>query len=107
MEDLVINREIVADYVKIKKLLMDSFCCNDDYFVKNVEECKWTISNDANWCIVSYWDKKGTKEVKNDLVVVKKNGKLQIFENGKYTMVICIQCVKVAFIFDNSKRICY
>lgn len=98
--------ELVADYVKTKKLLMDSFECSDDYFIKNVEHCKWTISNDDNWCIVSYWEKKGDKEAKTDLVVVRKNGELQIFRNKKYTMVICIQCVKVAFIFDNSKRIC-
>ncbi len=106
MGESVATKEIVADYVKTKRLLMDSFSCNDDYFVKNVEDCRWTISSDDTWCIVSYWENKGAKEIRNDLVVVRKNGRLQIFENGRYTMVICIQCVKVAFIFDNLKRIC-
>lgn len=99
--------ELVAEYIKTKKLLMDSFECSDDYFIKNAEQCKWTISNSDNWCIVSYWEtKENHKEIKNDVVVVKKNGRPQIFKTEKYTMVIAIQCVKIAFIFDNKKRIC-
>lgn len=99
--------EIVTEFIKTKRLLMDSFKCLDDYFIKNLENCNWSISNLDDWCLVSFWDKnKNGREIKTDIAVVKKNGVPQIFENEDYTMVIGIQCVKIAFIFDNKKKIC-
>lgn len=98
--------ELVGQYMKTKKMLLNSFGCEDDYFVKNSENLKWSISTNDSWCILSYWENIKNKEIKTDVAVVKKNGRPQIFKTEDYTMVVGIQCVKIAFVFDNKKRTC-
>jgi hypothetical protein len=99
--------EAVLEYMNTKKKLMNSFNCSDDYFIKNLGEYNWTVKNDDGWYIVSFWEKKSNgNEIKTDVVVVKKNNEPQIFKSEDYTMIIGIQCVKIAFIFDNKKEIC-
>lgn len=103
---MIILGEAVTEYIKSKKILLDSFDCYEDYFIKNLEQCNWTISTDGEWYIASFWETTNNKQKKTDVVIVKKDGKPQIFESNEYTMVIGIQCVKIAFIFNNKKRIC-
>lgn len=98
--------ELISEYIKVKKSLFDSFNCTEDYFIKNLKQLKWIISSVDDWYIVSYWEKKSDKEIKTDVVIVKKNGEPQVFETKEYTMIIGIQCVKIAFIFYNCNRIC-
>lgn len=97
--------ELIERYITTKKLLLHSFKCEDDYFIKNYRDVKWCISNSDNWCIVSYWENIKNREIKIDVAVAKKNGKPMIFKSEDYTMIIGIQCVKIAFIFDNNKKL--
>ncbi len=84
---------------------MKEFDCKEDYFVKILDDCKWFANNKDGFYKLSYLDKVKDKEVKKDAVIVEVNNKPQIFRTEKYTMVVAIQCVKIAFIFKNINEV--
>ncbi len=101
---MIVNK-LIDEYEKNRKLLLNCFDCDEDYFIKDLQEYNWNISITENWHILSYWKDINTSKVKKtDIAIVKKDGKPQIFETPKYSMIIGIQCVKIAFILDNKKR---
>lgn len=93
------SRNYIKTYINAKNELMQYFDCDDDFFIKALDGCKWMIKNDDDFSFLMYWteDKK-----RHDAVVVKKNGSPMVFKAGRYTMVIAIDCVKIAFIFENE-----
>ena len=40
-----------------------------------------------------------------DAVIVKKNGIPMVYQKKEYTMVVAIDCVKIAFVFQNNQRV--
>ena len=38
-------------------------------------------------------------------VIVKRNGVPMVYQKKEYTMVVAIDCVKIAFVFRNSRRV--
>jgi|GEM_PF-530622 len=93
------TNDYLKTYINAKKELMKFFGCADDFFIKAFDGCKWMIKNDEDFSFLIYW---GKDEKRHDAVIVKKNGSPMLFKAGKYTMVIAIDCVKIAFIFENE-----
>lgn len=96
-----IDRQVIQEYILSVHNIMKHFKCEGDFYIKPLIEFNWTIQYKDNFSILSYWDKNNKK---NDSVIVKKKGRPMIFESGGYTMIIGIDCVKTAFIFENSFR---
>lgn len=95
-------KQTVTNYINHKKDLMDSFNCQNDYYIQPITEYKWDIKKEEDVYILSYWEDEGNK---TDLVIVKKNGEPIIFNNDNYTMIIGINCIKIAYIVKNKNKI--
>lgn len=95
-------KQVITSYINSKKILMESFECKNNYHVEPIVECKWKVKKEDDIYIFSYWK---TDEDKKDLIVVKKNGEPIILNNDKYTMIVGINCIKIAYIVKNKNKI--
>ncbi len=91
----------VQDYISAKNSVMEYFKCDGDYYIRPLMDYKWTIKGDDEYFILSYWK---DDEKRNDAVIVKKGGDPMIFKAGDHTMIVGIDCVKIAFIFHNANK---
>lgn len=95
------NMEPVLDYEQARKRVATYFGCEEDFFLKPLLDLEWLVKEDGDFHFLTYWTVKGKKI---DAVVVRKNGNPLIYRTPDYTMVVAIDCVKIAFIFQNSKN---
>ena len=93
------SKDFLKLYKQSKNELMQHFQCDNEFFVKPLDNCKWAVKNDEDFSFLVYWSE---DEKRHDAVIVKKNGEPMIIRKSKYTMVVAIDCVKIAFIFENS-----
>ncbi len=90
----------IADFLFSKKQVMDFFDCDDNYFIKPMVDASWkTKAEDGMWFLSYYDDGKN-----NSAVIVKNGNRPLIFKRDEYTMVIAIECIKIAFIFKNCNQ---
>ena len=93
--------DMVADFINLNSRLFKYFGCDEEFFVKPLLDYNWTVKREDEFCFLAYW-LEGEKV--NNAVVVKKGGEPMVYETEDYTMVIGIDCVKIGFIFSNSKK---
>lgn len=93
---------IVQDYVESRKRLMNEFQCKDDYFVKILLDYKWRLKEDDGMYFLTYL--KEGQQLK-ECIVVKRNNQPFIVKKYGYTMIVAIECVKVAIIFNDNNEI--
>ncbi len=89
-------------YVDTKRKLLAYFNCEDEFHIHVNTGYNWRIMDLDGVYFLSYW-RTGSKPV--DAVIVKKNGEPMIFEKPDLTMVVAIDCIKIAFIMKNSDRV--
>lgn len=94
-------QSIVENFINAKNILNNSFNCDEDYFIKPLINQKWTIKDNNGVFFLTYLDE---NENVKDCVIVKKNNNPMIYKKQGYTMVIGIECVKLAFILNNDKN---
>jgi len=87
---------------KAKNELFKCFGVKEDYFIKSSYDFNWTIKKNNDLYFLNYW-KDGEKVHK--CIIVKKDGKPQIFSTAEATMIIVIECVKIAVVLNNLLRI--
>ncbi|WP_250277911.1 hypothetical protein [[Clostridium] colinum] len=92
-------KDIVENFINAKNILNETFNCNDDFFIKPLVNKKWTIKDNDGIFFLTYIDDSNKAK---DCVIVKKNNEPMIYKKENYTMVIGIECVKLAFILDNN-----
>ncbi len=73
------------------------FGIENKYFVSIRDNSSWSIINDDELYFVTFEEEGKTKTN----LVVKKSEKPLIFEKDGYTMIIAIDCIKIAFVFKN------
>jgi hypothetical protein len=94
-------KKYVPDFIQAKKDLMQFFGCNDDFYIKPATNDSWYIRELEGTYFVGY----GKADDKaHEAVVVRRDGEPYIIEKENYTMVVCIECVKVALIFKNDNK---
>ncbi|HIT72883.1 hypothetical protein B5E58_06790 [Tyzzerella sp. An114] len=93
------DSDFVQNFISSQKNLMQYFGCDGDFYVRPLVESSWTVKNDDDFAILSYWDK---NDKRIDAVVVKKGGKPMVYKKNDFTMIIGIDCVKLAFIFKTE-----
>lgn len=89
----------VQNFVQSRKKIWDYFDCAGDYYIKPLVGQEWLIRKVDDFYFLTYWT---NEDVKMDAVVVSKGGNPFIYTTKEYTMVVAIDCVKIAFIFQNS-----
>ncbi len=92
--------DIVNSYLNSKNELMLFFDCNDDYFIRYMQNYDWRIYDNEGLYFLNYWN----DNTKIDSIIVRKKNNPLIYEKEDYTMVIAIDCVKIAFILKNENR---
>ena len=92
----------VTEFEQARKRINNYFGCDGDFFVKPLPELEWAVKDDEDFAFLSYWTNEGKKV---DAVIVKKGGAPMIYKTKEYTMVVAIDCVKIGFIFHNSKNV--
>lgn len=89
----------VAAFLTSQKNVMKHFGCDENFFVKPMLGIEWLIRTVDDFRFLTYWL---AGDQKMDAVIVSRGGKPMIFKTASYTMVIAIDCVKMAFIFHNK-----
>lgn len=92
----------VPEFIKAKNEVMRYFGCEEEIFIKPVTSYKWQLTNNGGMFFIGYF-KEG--ESAQNSVVVKKEDKPLLFEKGDYSLLVCIECVKVGLIFKNENRL--
>lgn len=93
----------VTGFIQSSEDLMKQFGCDGDFFLKPLVDMEWAVRYEDDFPLLSYWS--GDSGNKTKAVIVRKNGEPMIYKNGGYTMIVAIDCVKIAFIFHQSKEI--
>ncbi len=92
----------VQDYVLYRDSILKYFQCEGDFFIKPLTSLEWTIRSVDDFHFLTYWTEENKKI---DAVIVKKNSVPMIHRAKEYTMIVAIDCVKIAFIFSNEHRL--
>lgn len=93
--------EVVKEYIEVKTNIQKYFGCPDDYFIKPLPNYEWSIYGDDGIFFLTYWDE---QDRKINAMIVKKDCNPLIYKAEDYTMVIALDCVKIAFILSNDKE---
>ncbi len=96
------KKRVVQDFLIAKNSLMQYFNCKDNYFVKTLVNFNWQVNTNEGITFLTYWDSNLNK---TNAVVVKKSGTPLIYKGRDYTMIVAIDCIKVAFIFKNINEL--
>ncbi len=96
------NNSVVDDFIQAQKVIFNAFELGKDYHIKIFTDNKWTLNDFEDGQILRYWVKEDRFE---DCVIVKENGESIIRQYDKYSIVIALDCVKTAFLFETNKRI--
>lgn len=95
-------KKTVSNYINSRNAILKSFQCEQDFYVKPIEGCKWAVRENDGAFFLNYWhDGKGVREC----FIVKKDGLPYVIREKDYTMIVCIECVKVAIIAANSDEV--
>ena len=95
------GKEPIQYYIQTLKRVNDYFRCDGDFFLNPLLDLEWAIRKEEEFSFLCYWTKEGKKV---EAIVVKKGGDPIICETKEYTLVVAIDCVKIGFIFRNSKN---
>lgn len=91
---------IINNFINSKKQVNKFFNCDEDFFIKTLLDSKWQIKDGDGVFFLTYFE----NNKQNDCVIVKKNNKPMIFETNDFTMVVGIECIKLAFILKNDNK---
>lgn len=94
--------ETLKNYLYSKEKLLKDFECAAEYFIKSLDECNWRVKDTDGMFFLTYWKEGGRL---NECVIVKKNNKPLIMRKKDYTMIIIIECIKIAVILKNNMEV--
>ena len=92
------DNNIVHDFILAKLELFRYFKCSDDYLAQIKLGHNWEVFEEDGIYFLNYWENINRK---TSAVVVTRGSMPQVFKAQEYTMVIAIDCVQVAFVFNN------
>lgn len=90
----------VNDFKTANNDIFLKFGVENKYFLSVLDECNWEIINDTDISIVKYVL---NGESKTNLIV-KKDDKPFVISKDGYTMVVAIDCIKIAFLFKDDLK---
>ncbi len=93
--------EIIKTYIQSSQDILKGFDIDEEYFIKPILDCEWSIREVEGLMFFKYI--KDGKEFEQ--VVVRKSGENLLNEQDNFTSIIAIDCVKIAFLVSNDKKI--
>ena len=93
------SSEFVHNFISSQKKIMEYFGCDGEFYIKPLINYNWVVKSNDDFSILSYCD---NNDKRIDAVVVKKGGKPMVYKKDDFTMIIGIDCVKLAFIFKTD-----
>lgn len=95
-------KSIVSSYINSRNEILNRFQCYSDYFIKPIEGYKWTVIESDGIFFLKYWLEGGKV---NKCVITKKGSMPYVVRSEDYTMIVCIECVKIAIIAANANEV--
>jgi hypothetical protein len=95
------NKSPVKNLISAVSSVKDYFKADINYVLKPMLNVYWRIWFLEGTQFLTYWS---DDIQKTDVLVVKDGDKPLVFEKDDYTMVVGIECIKIALIFKNSNR---
>jgi hypothetical protein len=88
--------KLIKDFVQAQKNLIQYFECPEDFPAKVFSET-WYIYQDDDAFFLNYF-----KDNKKFIyMIVNKNNQPMIYKKQFHTMIVVIDCIKIAYIFEN------
>lgn len=94
-------KNIIQQFVDNKNSILKAFKLDDDLYIQPMLEYNWLVREDDGIYFLRFWK---DNEMFRELVIVRKNGEPNVNKSGECTAVVALDCVKIAFIFDNGKK---
>ncbi|MCL2873988.1 MAG: hypothetical protein FWE29_03555 [Defluviitaleaceae bacterium] len=95
------KQKSVENFVKAASSVKQYFDANIKYVLKPMLDVYWRTWSMDDVQFLTYWS---DDVQKTDVLIVKEDSKQLMFEKEDYTMIVGIECIKVALIFKNSNR---
>lgn len=92
---------VLQSFVNAKNTLLTYFNCGEDFPVRVYDDVKWELQEIDGMYFLTCHHPEG----KLDYAVVRKEKRPLFLAKNGYTMVVAIDCIKFAFIFNNKHRI--
>ncbi|MFV0505066.1 MAG: hypothetical protein ACK5LT_14040 [Lachnospirales bacterium] len=92
--------KLIDNFLQAKINLYDYFAMDYNYDIRINNNIKWKVEDSEGTSFLTYW----INNEKFTNLIVKKDEPL-IVEKSQYTMVIAIDCVKIAYVFNNAYKI--
>lgn len=93
--------DLINNFTNIQTDIRGVFGCDNDFFINPMLDSDWIIQENDETFFLSFIDE---KENAKTCVISRQNGVPLIFEREEVTMVVAIECVKIAFIFLNKNK---
>ena len=94
--------KVIRDYIETKRNILAYFKCTEDYDIRTMMNCNWTIKDYDEYSAICFWNNDNPPA---EVVIAKRGGEPLVIKKDKATMVVVIDCVKVAFVLDNGKMV--
>ncbi|MFI3231048.1 MAG: hypothetical protein R3Y29_05815 [bacterium] len=98
----VLIDSLIKEYKILEEDIKREFKCDNDFFLKPMIGNSWAINTSNNTYFLTYLDQDNTQHT---CYVVNKNSMPMIYKKDNLTMIIAIDCVKIAFIFENTNKL--
>ena len=95
------NKNPVENFVNAISDIKHYFDTDIEHVIKPLLDVYWRIWVMEDVQFLTYWS---DDVQKTDVLIVKEGAKPLVFEKKDYTMIIGIECIKVALIFKNSNK---
>ena len=96
-----LKKNPIENYVNAVSDVKKYFGTDMKYVIKPLLDVYWRVWTMEDVQFLTYWS---DDVQKTDVLIVKEGVKPLIFEKEDYTMVVGIECIKVALIFKNSNK---
>jgi hypothetical protein len=94
-------RNLINTYIKTHKKMLKTFGCPGNYFILPLMDCAWSITGGEDMPILSY----DQNDITKNAVIVCHNNTPLIYRANGYVLVVAIDCIKTAFVFDGKREI--
>lgn len=91
-------QKIIENITSNQKKLFEEFDVPNNYYLKILTGTSWTVLSENDMNLVKYT--LGEDTITN--LILNTKDRPMIYNKNGYTMIIAIDCVKVALVFENS-----
>ena len=92
----------IKNYFAAENKLYQMFGCDEKYPLRVMPKYSWQLIKEDGMYFLTCQEDTSNKQT---FVVVKKDGKPMVFGSEGYSMIIALDCVKMAFVLEDNMKI--